>query len=160
MAENHWGVTASATAAIALLEHWLAVAGPVAGVGLFGLFPSGRPERAYERVVIWTVALAAFLLPLLEAVSEANIAPAGGPPDSTPPVLYRALWVPDLAPLGGPAIAAAEDVAPQEQTLRLYPAPDGGLLARLDARGVTYHLPTPAAVALQAALTALRAQAR
>jgi signal transduction histidine kinase len=105
MAENHWGVTASATAAIALLEHWLAVAGPVAGVGLFGLFPSGRPERAYERVVIWTVALAAFLLPLLEAVSGANIAPAGGPPDNVPPVLYRALWVPALAPLGGPAEA-------------------------------------------------------
>ena len=105
MAENHWGVTASATAAIALLEHWLAVAGPVAGVGLFGLFPSGRPERAYERVVIWTVALAGFLLPLLEAVSGANIAPAGGPPDSAPPVLYRALWVPALAPLGGPAEA-------------------------------------------------------
>ena len=105
MAENHWGVTSSVTAAIALLEHWFAVAGPVAGVGLFGLFPSGRPERAYERVVIWTVALAGFLLPLLEAVSEANIAPAGGPPDSVPPVLYRALWVPALAPLGGAAEA-------------------------------------------------------
>jgi signal transduction histidine kinase len=105
MAESHWGVTSSTTAAIALLEHWFAVAGPVAGVGLFGLFPSGRPERAYERVVIWTVALAGFLLPLLEAVSEANIAPAGGPPDSVPPVLYRALWVPALAPLGGAAEA-------------------------------------------------------
>ena len=105
MAENHWGVTSSVTAAIALLEHWCAVAGPVAGVGLFGLFPSGRPERAYERVVIWTVALAAFLLPLLEAVSEANIAPVGGPPDNVPPVLYRALWVPALAPLAGPAEA-------------------------------------------------------
>jgi signal transduction histidine kinase len=103
MAENHWGVTSSATAAIALLEHWSAVAAPVAAVGLFGLFPSGRPERAYERVVIWTVALAGFLLPLLEAVSEASIAPAGGPPDSVAPVLYRALWMPALAPLGGPA---------------------------------------------------------
>jgi hypothetical protein len=105
MAENHWGVTSSITAAIALLEHWFAVAGPVAGVGLFGLFPSGRPERAYERVVIWTVALAGFLLPLLEAVSEANIAPAGGPPDSVAPVFYRSLWVPALAPLGGAAEA-------------------------------------------------------
>ena len=81
------------------------MAGPVAGVGLFGLFPTGRPERAYERVVIWTVVLAGFLLPLLEAVSEANIAPAGGPPDSVPPVLYRSLWVPALAPLGGAAEA-------------------------------------------------------
>ena len=26
MAENHWGVTSSITAAIALLDHWLAVA--------------------------------------------------------------------------------------------------------------------------------------
>ena len=51
------------------------------------------------------MALAGFLLPLLEAVSGANIAPAGGPPDSVPPVLYRALWVPALAPLGGPAEA-------------------------------------------------------
>jgi signal transduction histidine kinase len=105
MAETHWGVTSSATEAIALLEHWLAVAGPVAGVGLFGLFPTGRPERAYERVVIWTVVLAGFLLPLIEAVSEASIAPAGGPPDNVAPVLYRALWVPALAPLGAPAEA-------------------------------------------------------
>ena len=79
MAENHWGATSSITAAIALLEHWFAVAGPVAGVGLVGLFPSGRPERADERVVIWTVALAGFLLPLLEAVGGASIAPAGAP---------------------------------------------------------------------------------
>jgi signal transduction histidine kinase len=105
MAESHWGVTSSVTAAIALLEHWFAVAGPVAGIGLFGLFPTGRPERAYERVVIWTVVLAGFLLPLIEAVGEANIAPAGGPPGNVAPVLYRALWVPALAPLGGPAAA-------------------------------------------------------
>ena len=106
MAENHWGVASSITAAIALLEHWFAVAGPVAGVGLFGLFPSGRPERVDERVVIWTVVLAGFLLPLLEAVSGANIAPAGGPSYSAPPVLYRILYVPALAPLGGAAEAA------------------------------------------------------
>ena len=100
MAENHWGVTSSITAAIALLAHWFAVAGPVAGVGLIGLFPSGRPERAYERVVIWTVVLAGFLLPLLEAVGEASIAPVGGP-DDVPAVLYRSLFVPALVPLGG-----------------------------------------------------------
>ena len=106
MAETHWGVTSSATEAIALLEHWCAVAGPVAAIGLFGLFPTGRPERAYERVVIWTVVLAAFLLPLLEAVSEASIAPVGGPQDNVPPIVYPSLWVPALAPLGGPAEAA------------------------------------------------------
>ncbi len=105
MAENHWGVTAPATAAIALVHHWVAAGSPVAAVGLIGLFPSGRPERGYERVVIWTAVLAGFLLPLLEAVSLADIAPAGGPPDSEAPVLFRALYVPALAPLGGAAEA-------------------------------------------------------
>ena len=100
MAENHLGVTSSITAAIALLDHWFAVAAPVAAVGLVGLLPSGRPERAYERVVIWTMALAGFLLPLLEAVGEASIAPVGGP-DDVPAVLYRSLFVPALVPLGG-----------------------------------------------------------
>jgi len=56
------GGTSSITAAIALLHQWCGAAAPVAGVGLVGLFPSGRPERAYERVVIWAVALAGFLL--------------------------------------------------------------------------------------------------
>jgi signal transduction histidine kinase len=105
MAENHWGVTSPATATIALVHHWLAVAAPVAAVGLIGLFPSGRPERRYERAAIWAVALAGFLLPLLEAVSLANIAPSGGPPGSEAPVLFRALYVPALAPLGGSAEA-------------------------------------------------------
>ena len=79
MAENHWGVASPITAAIALVEHWLAVTGPVAGIGLFGLFPSGRPERRDERAVIWTVTLAGLVIPLLEAVSGADVAPAGGP---------------------------------------------------------------------------------
>jgi signal transduction histidine kinase len=105
MAENHWGVTSPATATIALVHHWLAVAAPVAAVGLIGLFPSGRPERRYERAAIWAVALAGFVLPLLEAVSLADIAPSGGPAYSEAPVLFRALYVPALAPLGGTAEA-------------------------------------------------------
>jgi signal transduction histidine kinase len=105
LAENHWGVTPSSTATIALLHHWIGLAAPVAAVGLIGLFPSGRPERGYERIVIRTIALAGFLLPLLEAVTRANIAPDGGPPDGAPPVLYRAVYVPLLAPLGVPAEA-------------------------------------------------------
>jgi hypothetical protein len=51
LAEDHWGATSSITAAIALLHQWAGAAAPVAGVGLVGLFPSGRPERAYERGV-------------------------------------------------------------------------------------------------------------
>jgi signal transduction histidine kinase len=105
LAEDHWGTTSSITAAIALLHQWCGAAAPVAGVGLVGLFPSGRPERAYERVVIWAVALAGFLLPLLEAAGLADISSDGGPPGNLTPVLYRALYVPALAPLGGAAEA-------------------------------------------------------
>ncbi len=105
LAEEHWGTTSSITAAIALLHQWAAPAAPVAGVGLIGLFPSGRPERAYERAVIWAVALAGFLLPLLEAASLADISSDGGPSGDLTPVLYRALYVPALAPLGGAAEA-------------------------------------------------------
>jgi signal transduction histidine kinase len=105
LAENHWGAASSITAAIALLHQWCGAAAPVAGVGLVGLFPSGRPERAYERVVIWAVALAGFLLPLIGAASLADISSDGGPSGDPTPVLYRALYVPALAPLGGAAEA-------------------------------------------------------
>ena len=105
LAENHWGATSSITAAIALLHQWCGAAAPVAGVGLVGLFPSGLPERAYERVVIWAVALAGFLLPLIGAASLADISSDGGPSGNLTPVLYRALYVPALAPLGGAAEA-------------------------------------------------------
>ena len=100
LAEYHLGATSSVTAAIALLHQWFGAAAPVAAVGLVGLFPSGRPERAYERVVIWTLALAGFLLPLLQAASLADISSDGGPAGNGVPVLYRALYVPVLAPLG------------------------------------------------------------
>jgi signal transduction histidine kinase len=103
LAAEHWGSTSSVTAAIALLYLWFAVAAPVAGVGLVGLFPSGRPERAYERVVIWTVVAAGFLLPLLEAASLADLSSDGGPSGSLAPIMFPALHVPALAPLGGTA---------------------------------------------------------
>ena len=51
------------------------------------------------------MALAGFLLPLLEAVSLADISSDGGPSGNLTPVLYRALYVPALAPLGGAAEA-------------------------------------------------------
>ena len=46
MAENHWGVTSSITAAIALLDHWFAVAGPVAGVPSWDASSAGRALTA------------------------------------------------------------------------------------------------------------------
>jgi len=103
LAAERWGSTSSVTAAIALLYLWFGVAAPVAGVGLVGLFPSGRPERAYERVAIWAVALVGFLLPLLQAASLADISSDGGPAGSVAPIVFPALHVPALAPLGGAA---------------------------------------------------------
>jgi len=103
LAAERWGSTSSVTAAIALLYLWFGVAAPVAGVGLVGLFPSGRPERVYERVAIWAVALVGFLLPLLQAASLADISSDGGPAGSVAPIVFPALHVPALAPLGGAA---------------------------------------------------------
>jgi signal transduction histidine kinase len=108
MIGNHLGVTSPVTAAVALLGKWIGAGIAVAGLGLLGLFPSGRPERRYERVVIWAAVLAAVLIPLLEAVAVANIAPSGGPQESVP-IFFHALWVPALAPAGG--IAEALDQA-------------------------------------------------
>lgn len=54
------------------------------------------------------------------------------------------------------AVTLGEEVAPEEQTLRLYPGESAAWLARLDERGVTYRLPAAAAAAVEAALAALR----
>jgi hypothetical protein len=99
MAERHWGAASLVTVTIALLGQWVAAGTAVASVGLFGLFPSGRPERGYERVAIWTVVLVGFLLPLLNAVTSANIVIAEMPADGTEPIVRSPLSVPTLAPL-------------------------------------------------------------
>ena len=55
LAEEHWGTTSSITAAIALLHQWAGAAAPVAGVGLIGLFPSGRRgQRARPFGPVWS----------------------------------------------------------------------------------------------------------
>ena len=54
------------------------------------------------------------------------------------------------------AVTLGEEVASEEQTLRLYPGGSAGWLARLDERGVTYRLPAAAAAAVETALAALR----
>ena len=74
----------------------------VALIGLFGLFPSGRPERRSERLVIWTAVAVAAVAPLLDAVSGANLALTGWPPgqDTAAPVT-SGIVVPALTPLSG-----------------------------------------------------------
>jgi peptidoglycan/LPS O-acetylase OafA/YrhL len=45
VAERHWGLGAPGTVLAALLCQWAGTATSAALIGLFGLFPSGRPER-------------------------------------------------------------------------------------------------------------------
>jgi hypothetical protein len=98
MAVRHWGAGASVTALVALLCQCAGTGNAVAGIGMIGLFPSGRPERGYERAVIWTAAVAAVLVPLLDAVSGANIAVTGVPGQGVP-VVRSGVSVAALAPL-------------------------------------------------------------
>ena len=100
MAIRHWGAGASVTALVALLAQWAGTGNEVAAIGMIGLFPSGRPERGYERVVIWTAAVVAVLLPLLDAVSAANIALAEVPGQALP-VVRSGVSLTVLAPLRG-----------------------------------------------------------
>lgn len=104
MAERHWGTGASVTAMIALLCQWAGTGNAVATIGMIGLFPSGRPERGYERVVIWTSAVVAVLLPLLDAVSAANIALTGVPGQGVP-IVRSGVSLAALAPLRGTFVA-------------------------------------------------------
>jgi signal transduction histidine kinase len=105
IAERHWGTGASITALVALLCQWAGTANEVAVIGMIGLFPSGRPQRGYERVVIWTSAVVAVLLPLLDAVSAANIALTGVPGQGVATV-RSGVSLAALAPLRGTFVAA------------------------------------------------------
>jgi DNA-binding CsgD family transcriptional regulator len=105
MAERHWGTGASVTALVALLCQWAGTANEVAAIGMIGLFPSGRPQRGYERVVIWTSVVVAVLLPLLDAVSAANIALTGVPGQGVP-IVHSGVSLAALAPLRGTFVAA------------------------------------------------------
>ena len=104
MAERHWGTGASITALVALLCQWAGTANAIAAIGMIGLFPSGRPQRGYERVVIWTSAVAAVLVPLLDAVSAANIALTGVPGQGVP-IVRSGVSLAALVPLRGTFVA-------------------------------------------------------
>ena len=104
MAERHWGAGSSMTALVALLCQWAGTSNSVAAIGLIGLFPSGCPQRGYERAVIWTSAVIAVLVPLLDAVSAANIALTGLPGQGVPAV-RSGVSLAALVPLRGTFVA-------------------------------------------------------
>ena len=47
---------------------WADLLGTAAGIGLFGLFPDGRPQRPYERRLIQIVVAQALVVPVLYAI--------------------------------------------------------------------------------------------
>jgi len=64
-----------------IVRNWLGAAAIVAGLGLIGLFPTGRAERGYERLVLGTAAALAAVLPLVLLVTGPFAVPETfGPP--------------------------------------------------------------------------------
>jgi hypothetical protein len=77
----------------------------LAGVGFFALFPVGRPERPYERVIVRTAVVMALLVPALVLVArpELTVNPFSFPDF---PAVANPTFVPVLAPIGGLMLAA------------------------------------------------------
>lgn len=100
------------------------------------------------------------LLAALHALTRSESAAYAAAAPAVPPLLTLHLRHAPLTAAASPrptevaVVVEGEDVAPLEQTLRLYPAAEAGLLARLDRRGVTYRLPSAAAAAVRDGLAA------
>ena len=83
---------------IALAREWAGFACLVAAVGLIGLFPTGVPQRAAERRVLWAAAAAAVLIPVLRMVVSPT-APQGSFSEPGQPVVASPLYLPAARPL-------------------------------------------------------------
>ena len=113
----------SLLAASTVFEYWLRLAQPGAaptlwlvgagyvvtdigasltGVGFFALFPVGRPERRYERMIVRVAVAIAVTLPVLLMTSRATLTVN---PFSIPgfPAIANPTFLPVLAPIGGVA---------------------------------------------------------
>ena len=83
---------------VALAREWAGGACLVAAIGLIGLFPTGVPQRAAERWVLWVAAAMATLLPVLLIVSSPT-APPGFFPSPGQPVVASPLFLAAARPL-------------------------------------------------------------
>jgi signal transduction histidine kinase len=83
---------------VSLAREWAGFACLVAAVGLIGLFPTGVPQRAAERWVLWAAAAMAVLIPVLEMVAS-PAAPPGFFPEPGQPVVASPLFLPAARPL-------------------------------------------------------------
>lgn len=89
----------------AIARQYAELGSSFAGLGVLGLFPSGRPERPVERRLLYLAAVSGLLLPVVCALCAPTLAPgffAGG----DDPVVSSPLHVPALAPLAGVASGA------------------------------------------------------
>lgn len=77
----------------------------LAGVGFFALFPVGRPERRYERLIVRTAVTLALLVPALVLVARPELTVNPFSFSDFPPV-DNPTYVPALAPIGGLVLAA------------------------------------------------------
>ena len=90
-----------------IVRNWLGAAAIVAGLGMIGLFPTGRAERGYERWVLGTAAALAAVLPLVLLVTGPLAVPETfGPPTD----------IGIVSPVYWPAAAALHPAAAQLNT--------------------------------------------
>ncbi|WP_203703597.1 sensor histidine kinase [Asanoa iriomotensis] len=101
LGESLLGLVISTPAApvIVLLRLWVGLGATAAGMGLIGLFPSGRPENATERAVLWTVGAQVALLPLFAAVTNPDLL-RGVYPEPGQLRIPSPVYVEELARLG------------------------------------------------------------
>src|SRR5215470_78621 len=78
---------------VALTRDWAGFACLVAAIGLIGLFPTGVPERAAERWVLWAAAVTAVLIPVLRMVVSPT-APQGSFSEPGEPAVASPLFLP------------------------------------------------------------------
>jgi len=84
--------------------------GLVGGIALFGLFPDGRTQRAYERRILWAVAVVGVLLSFLNAITHPTLA-QDGYADPGDPLLISPFYIPATAPAGS-VIGALDSTFP------------------------------------------------
>jgi len=83
---------------VVLAREWAGFACLVAAVGLIGLFPTGVPQRAAERWVLWAAGATAVLIPVLRMVVSPT-APQSSFSEPGQPVVASPLYLPAARPL-------------------------------------------------------------
>ena len=100
-----------------VIRNWLGAAAIVAGLGMIGLFPTGRAERGYERWVLGTSAALAAVLPLVLLVTGPLAVPETFGPPADAGIVSPVYW-PAAAALH-PAAARLNTWLPTVTTLGL-----------------------------------------